>query len=92
MAERIQVILSREEKARFHQRAHQRGLSLSAWVREAALAQADAQEERHALVDASALQAFFERCDKYETEGAEPEWEEHARVIERSRRTGATQT
>jgi hypothetical protein len=34
------------------------------------------------------LRSFFSECDRRET-GTEPDWEQHVRVIERSRRSGA---
>jgi hypothetical protein len=88
MSSRVQVILTEEEKARFASEARRRGMSLSAWLRAAALERLT-QSESEVPRDASALRAFFEACDRRE-EGREPDWEQHLAVIEGSRARGAS--
>ena len=80
-------MLNEAEKARYQGQAARDGKSLGAWLREAA-------EEKLALVDARGpldspelLVSFFAACDARE-EGREPDWEEHQRMIERSRSQG----
>ena len=38
------------------------------------------------------LEEFFKACDALEGPDREPDWEEHLRVINRSRRRGSTDT
>jgi hypothetical protein len=93
MAERVQVLLEPQEKARLQRRADLENTSLSAWMRKAAL-------DRLAELDASSrfqtpaqLRDFFKRCAARERgQGPEPDWNSHRDVIEQSRRTGTTRT
>lgn len=62
-------------------------MSLSAWLLDAAREKAAVAERRDSLNSLKALRAFFASCRSLE-EGAEPEWQEHLRVIEASRREG----
>jgi hypothetical protein len=86
--ERIQVLLDPEEKERCRRLAQQRGLSLSAWLREAALTRATEEDRPARLRSRSALRAFFTECDAREA-GPEPDWDEHLRVLETSKVEGA---
>ena len=38
------------------------------------------------------LEEFFKACDAMEDPGREPDWEEHLRIIDESRRRGLTDT
>jgi hypothetical protein len=86
MAERIHILVDREEKERFRRSAAREGRSLSEWLREAAKDRAAASESRVALDSREALEAFFAACDRRER-GREPDWESHREVIERSIRS-----
>ena len=92
MGVRIQVILEPDEKDRLRDRARREGLSLSAWVREAALAYTESSERSRGLREPEALQTFFEVCNGTERDGDEPEWTEHLRSIERSQAQGRADT
>jgi hypothetical protein len=85
--ERIQVLLDPGEKEQFRRLAQERGLSLSAWLREAALTRAVGESQALRLRSPRALRAFFAECDVREV-GREPEWEEHLDVLETSKREG----
>jgi hypothetical protein len=91
MSARVQLLLSEEEKVRFQRAAQQQGLSLSAWLREAALERLAAERAPAGPSDRAALRAFFEACDQRE-EGAEPDWPQHLEVIASSRLRGASST
>lgn len=91
MAERIHIVVDREEKERYRRVAARRGLTLSEWLRQAALEKAEQSEHETALDDADALRAFFEACEKRE-QGAEPDWDEHLRVIRGSQQSGGVPT
>lgn len=87
MTVRIQVLLGADEREAFRRRASAEGLSLSAWLREAGRERLVEAEKRERLDTPAALREFFLVCDGRE-EGAEPDWEEHLRVIRASRRSG----
>lgn len=82
MSARIQVLADPGDKARWREQAAREGKSLGAWIREAAEEKYVASRGRCRLRTVSDLQRFFAECDAMEGEGAEPEWEEHKRVIE----------
>ena len=91
MPVRVQVILDEAERERFRREAVREGLSLSAWMRRAARERLAAGKSARRLRTLDDLDAFFGECDARER-GREPDWEEHRRVIERSRRAGTTGT
>jgi hypothetical protein len=84
---RIHIVIDEKAKARYSRQAKREGKSLGAWLREAAddKLQAALRAERIETIDE--LRDFFAACDVREKE-AEPDWESHRRVLDRSR-TGA---
>ena len=86
--ERIQILLDPLEREQFRRLAQARSLSLSAWLREAALKQAEVEGRRSKMRSVEDLRAFFAECDARET-GTEPDWTEHLAVLDASRRQGA---
>lgn len=86
---RIHVPLDEAEKERFRRQAEREGKSLAAWLRDAAREKLAAAERRPAIESVEELRAFFAACTARETR-REPDWEEHRRVIERSARSGAS--
>jgi hypothetical protein len=87
MATRIHLVLEEEEKARLEGAARREGMTLSAWLREAAREKlADAGPK--SLNSLGELNAFFAECDRRE-KGREPDWEAHRKVIEASKGAGA---
>ena len=91
MSTRIHIVLDEEEKERFRRQAEREGRSLAAWIREAAREKLEAGAARSRLETREELAEFFASCDRRETE-PEPDWEEHREVIERSTRSGGSQT
>ena len=87
-ATRIQVVLDPAERERFRRHAVAEGLSLSAWMKTAARERIEQQERRDRLDTIGELQSFFAEGDAREL-GREPDWEDHLRVIGRSRGSGA---
>lgn len=87
MAERVQVLLAPEEKAKLLQQARRDRLSLSGWIRRAALDRLGALADEPRIRTKAELRAFFKECDRRER-GAEPDWDQHRAVIERSIRDG----
>ena len=90
-AERVQVLLQPEEKLRLQRQAEREGVSLSAWLRQAALDRLAALIVEHRFATRAELRKFFERCRDLE-EGSEPDWEVQREVIERSTRSGTSNT
>jgi hypothetical protein len=87
MSKRVQVVLDEEERETFRQVAEREGLSLSAWLREAAREKLASSERHRTIETPDELKRFFTLCRQSE-KGAEPDWEQHKAVIERSRRSG----
>ena len=88
---RIQVLMSEKEREDFRRLARSSGMSLSAWLRQAGLEVADRQRQQARLDSPAALADFFNRCDARE-QGVEPDWSEHQKVIEESKRRGESGT
>ena len=84
---RIHVLLDEADKERFRRQAEREGKSLSAWLRDVALQRLAALERRTSIATVTELDAFFSACDARE-HGREPDWNEHRRVIEESKRSG----
>ena len=91
MAERIHILIDAGEKERYRRMAEKEGKTLSAWLRDAAEEKLMWAEGREELGSREELRAFFDACDRRER-GREPDWEDHLRVIGRSREAGATET
>ena len=87
MAVRVQVVLDEVERERFRREAEASGLPLSAWLRQAAREKVAATQPRR-IASRGELKAFFSAVDRRE-KGREPDWDEHARVISRSKGSGA---
>lgn len=88
---RIHILLDESEKERYRRRAERAGMSLGAWLRQAAREKLAAEEAATRLDTVQELRAFFESCDEREPEG-EPDWADHRRVIEASKRSGLDPT
>lgn len=86
MASRIHLVLTEEEKARLERAARTEGMTLSAWLREAAREKLQ-DSGPPSLASAHDLEAFFTECDRRET-GREPDWEAHRKIIDASRSSG----
>lgn len=86
MDTRIHILVREADKARYRHQAEREGKSLGAWLREAAEEKLEAARSRR-FQSAEELRAFFEESEAREP-APEPDWEEHRRVIERSRTEG----
>lgn len=86
-SERVHIVLGAEERAAYRAAADRAGMSLSAWLRDAARARLDEQRSA-ALTTVDELDAFFASCDRREGDAAEPDWVEHRAAIEESRTRG----
>jgi hypothetical protein len=87
MSTRIHVVLGEEEKALLERAARRKGMTLSAWLREAAEEKLE-RSELPPLSTIGELTEFFRECDDRER-GEEPDWQDHLQVMDTSRRQGA---
>jgi len=90
---RVQVLISETEREAFRAEAEREGQSLSGWLRERGLEGLEARSSRKEISSVAELKKFFAACDRREKgRGAEPDWEEHLRVIDASRASGRSGT
>jgi hypothetical protein len=87
MSSRVQVILSDAEREAFRRHAAAKNMSLSNWLREAGLKQLEAEQDRPIRTVEDLREFFASLPDEH---GAEPNWDEHLRVMGESRRRGAS--
>ena len=88
---RVQVLIKAREREAFRQVAEREGKSLSGWLRESALDRLEATKATAKITSAADLRKFFKACDLRE-KGREPDWEEHLKAMEASRKTGRSGT
>lgn len=85
---RVQLIIPDEDRDRFAHQARTEGMSFSAWVRAAARQRLE-ERQRVGLFESPAhLDEFFRECDALEGPDREPDWEQHLKVMDESRRRG----
>ena len=85
---RVQLIIPDEDRDRFVHQARREGLTFSAWLRAAARDRLE-QQRSDSFESPAHLEEFFRECDALEGPDREPDWEEHLRVIDESRRRSA---
>lgn len=88
MKQRIHLLISGEDKARYESQAAQEGVSLGAWLREAAEERYRTARDCEPFSDPSQLEEFFAACDAAEGDGREPDWETHREILAESRVSG----
>ncbi|MGH7564770.1 MAG: plasmid mobilization protein [Gemmatimonadota bacterium] len=89
MKDRIHLVVREDEKERYRRSAQRAGVSLSEWLREAAREKMASDTPERLIDTVEELRAFFAECDaRHEGEGAEPDWEDHKKVIAASVRSG----
>lgn len=90
MKDRIHIVLPAEEKERYRAIAKREGTTLSRWIREAVRERATKYDVDRKLDTVEDLESFFQECDRLHqgSQAAEPDWEEHERLIHESRTGG----
>ena len=83
---RVHLIIHDEDRDRFVHQARREGLTFSAWLRAAARERLEQRQRPDSFESPAHLEEFFRECDALEGPDREPEWEEHLRVIDESRR------
>jgi len=91
MSTRVQVIFQETEKTELEHEAKLAKVSLSSWLRRAAMEKLTASKKSKSFSRASDLQSFFEKQTKRE-KGEEPDWNQHLDVIAQSVTKGRTNT
>ncbi|MYB50492.1 MAG: antitoxin [Dehalococcoidia bacterium] len=67
-------------------------MSLSAWLRAAARERLQARQRVKVFESPDDVREFFRSCAALDGPETEPDWDEHLRVMNESRRTGVTGT
>ena len=80
MSVRVQVILDEKDATRFKSQAVKESKSLSAWFRDAGKKMIVINRQQQRLKDPDSLKRFFQECDERGSR-AEPDWEDHKRLI-----------
>lgn len=90
MSDRLHILLTAGEKERYREIAEAQGLNLSAWVRRAVREAAARYGEETKLRTPEDLRRFFDGIDaaRDPSEGPEPDWEDHLRLVEEGKRGG----
>ncbi len=89
---RVQLVMADDDRDRFVHQARQEGMSLSAWLRAAARERLERRQRVNLFQSPEDVEAFFRSCASLEGPEAEPDWDEHLRVMDESRGRGATGT
>ena len=86
---RVQLVIPDEDRDRFAHQARREGLSFSAWLRAAARERLERRQRSAPFSSPKEMEEFFQACDALDGPPSEPDWDEHRRVIDASRRDGA---
>ena len=89
---RVQLIMPDDDKARFVNQARREGMSLSAWMREAARERFESRQSVKPFESPEDILEFFRECAALEGPDSEPDWEENLRVMNESRGRGVSAT
>lgn len=87
MSKRAHIVLDEKEKEVYRRAAECEGLSLSAWIREAAREKLASSVRGRQVKTVEDLERFWAACRRSE-KGVEPDWEQQKVRIGRSARTG----
>ena len=89
---RVQLVMPDADRERFVHQARQEGMSLSAWLRAAARERLEKCQSVKLFQSPENVEEFFRSCASLDGPETEPDWSEHLRVMNESRRTGVTGT
>ena len=88
---RVQVEMSEEDRERFAMQAEREGKTLDAWLISAArqrIVHPENAQQPGKIQSPEELEAFWQWCDSLNNGEREPDWEEHLKNIDESRRQG----
>ena len=89
---RVQLVMPDADRDRFVHQARREGMSLSAWLRAAAHERLESRQRVRLFESPDDVREFFRSCAALDGPETEPDWDEHLRVMNESRGTGATGT
>ena len=89
---RVQLVMPDADRDRFVDQARREGMSLSAWMREAARERLEERQRVKLFEAPDDVEAFFRSCAALDGPETEPDWGEHMRTMNESRSTGLTGT
>ena len=82
------MVIPDADKYRFAHQARREGMSLSAWLREAAHERLERSLEFKKFQSAEEVREFLHQCHERAGPGREPDWEEHLTVMNESKSRG----
>ena len=85
---KVQIEISDADRERFVRQARREGMTLSGWLHAAACECLENRQQAKPFVSVEDAMAFFRACDDLDGPEEEPDWSEHLRVIEATRRAG----
>lgn len=88
---RVHFLVDDQDKARWTVQAAREGLSLGAWLREAAEVRYRTAQDAGPFSEPAQLDEFFAQCDEME-QAPEPDWAVHKGLLDRSFLSGAEPT
>ena len=83
---RVQLVIPDEDRDRFVRQARREGMTLSEWLRVAALQRLEDHQRSHPFESPADLEEFFRTCNELEDPEREPDWQDHLTVIDKSRK------
>lgn len=83
------MVIPDEDRDRFVHQAQREGLTLSAWLRAAARERLDRRQRTAPFSSPAEMEDFFRACDTLDGPASEPDWNEHLKTIDASRRESA---
>ncbi len=86
---RVQLIIPDEERDRFVHQARREGMTFSAWLRAAARDRLEERQGFNSFDSPTQVEDFFRDCDNLDGPQREPNWEDHLKTINESRRGSA---
>ncbi len=85
---RVQLVMLDDDKERFIYQARREGMSLSAWIQEAARERLERHQSVKPFESPEDIEEFFRSCAALEGPETEPDWGEQLRAIDGSRGRG----
>ena len=89
---RVQLVMPDDDRELFVDQARREGMSLSAWLRAAARERLEKRQSVKQFESPEDVMEFFRSCAALDGPETEPDWEEHLRVMNESRRQGVART
>ena len=89
---RVQLVIPDNDRDQFVHQAKSEGLTLSAWLRLAAQEKLTRETGSKKFQTVEEIRAFYKVCDDSVDLEHEPDWEDHKKVISKSKSSGSSNT